>query len=70
MKRIKFTTEIGGKALLRLGGIGKILGGILHLRHHRDDGTNTDGSGKFAKTVIGLIIRGMSLKLNLVQKLQ
>ena len=24
-------TKIGGKALLRLGGTGKILGGILHL---------------------------------------
>ena len=38
--------------------------------YHRDDGLNTDGAGKPAKTVIGLIIRGMSLKINLVQKLQ
>ena len=70
MKRIKFITKIGGKALPRLGGTGKIPGGIPHLRHHRDDGPSTDRSGKPAKTVIGLIIRGMSLKINLVQKLQ
>ena len=70
MKRIKLITKIGGKALPRLGGNGKIPGGIPHLRHHRDDGPSTDGSGKPAKTVNGLIIRGMSLKINLVQKLQ
>ena len=70
MQRIKFITKIGGKALPRLGGNGKILGGIPHLRHHRDGGPNTDGAGKPAKTVIGPIIRGMSLKTNLVQKLQ
>ena len=70
MQRIKLITKIGGKALPRLGGNGKILGGIPHLRHHRDDGLNTDGAGEPAKTVIGLIIRGMSLKTNLVQKLQ
>ena len=70
MKRMKLITKIGGKALLRLGRIGKILGGIPHLRHHRDDGPSIDGSGKLAKTVSGLIIRGMSLKINSVQKLQ
>ena len=70
MKRIKFFTKIGGKALPRLGGTGKIPGGIPHLRHHRDDGPSTDRSGKPAKTVIGLIFRGMCLKINLVQKLQ
>ena len=70
MQRIKLITKIGGKALPRLGGNGKIPGGIPHLRHHRDDGPSTDGSAKLAKTVIGLIIRGMSLKINLVQKLQ
>ena len=70
MKRIKLITKIGGKALPRLGGAGKIPGGIPHLRHHRDDGPSTDGAGKPSKTVIGLIIRGMSLKINLVQKLQ
>ena len=31
IKRIKLITKIGGKALPRLGGTGKILGGILHL---------------------------------------
>ena len=67
MQRIKLITKIGGKALPRLGGTGKIPGGILHLRHHRDDGLNTDRSVKPAKTVIGLIIRGLSLKINLVQ---
>ena len=70
MKRIKLITKIGGKALPRLGGTGKIPGGIPHLRNHCDDGPSIDGLGKPAKTVIGLIIRGMSLKINLVQKLQ
>ena len=70
MKRIKFITTIGGKALPRLGGNGKIPGGIPHPRHHHDDGPNTDGAGKPAETVNDLIIRGMSLKTNLVQKLQ
>ena len=35
--------------------------------YHRDDGSSTDRSGKPAKTVIGPIIRGMVLKINLVQ---
>ena len=48
----------------------KIPGGIPHLRHHRDDGLNIDGAGEPAKTVNGLFIRGISLKTNLVQKLQ
>ena len=51
MQRIKLITKIGGKALPRLGGNGKITGGIPHLRHHRDDGLNTDGAGEPAKTV-------------------
>ena len=63
MKRIKLVTKIGGKALPRLGGTGKIPGGIPHLKHHRDDGPSTDRSEKPAKTVIGLIIRGMVQKL-------
>ena len=70
MQRIKLITKIGGKAFPRLGGNGKILGGIPHLRHHRDDGLNTDGAGEPAKTVNGLFICGMRLKTNLVQKLQ
>ena len=49
MQRIKRTTKIGGKALPRLGGNGKIRGGIPHLRHHRDDGFYTDGAGESAK---------------------
>ena len=49
MQRIKLITKIGGKALPRLGGNGKIPGGIPHLRHHRDDGLNTDGTGEPAK---------------------
>ena len=40
-----------------------------YLRHHRDDGPSPDRSGKLAKTLIGLINRGMSLKINLVQKI-
>ena len=49
MQRIKLNTSIGGKALLHLGGNGKILGGILHLRHHHDDGLDTGGTEKPAK---------------------
>ena len=41
--------EIGGKALPHHGGNGKILGGIPHLRHHHDDGLETDRTGKPAK---------------------
>ena len=64
---MKLVTKVGGKALPRLGGNGKILGGILHLRHHRDDGPSTDRSGKPAKTVNRLFNCGMSLTVNLVQ---
>ena len=64
---MKLITKIGGKALPHLGGKGKIPGGILHLRHHHDDGLDTDGAGELAKTVIGPIIRGMILKINLVK---
>ena len=45
MQRIKLITKIGGKALPRLGGNGKIPGGIPHLGHHRDDGLDTDRAG-------------------------
>ena len=38
MQRIELITKIGGKALPRFGGNGKIPAGIPHLRHHRDDG--------------------------------
>ena len=49
MQRMKLITKIGGKALPRFGGKGKILGGIPHLRHHHDDGLDTDRTGKPAK---------------------
>ena len=49
MQRIKLITKIGGKALPRLGDNGKIPGGIPHLRHHRDDGLDTNGAGEPAK---------------------
>ena len=49
LRRLKLITKIGGKALPRLGGNGKIPGGIPHLRHHRDDGLDTDGVGEPAK---------------------
>ena len=51
MQRIKLITKIGGKALPRLGGNGKIPGGIPHLRHHHDDRLDTDGAGKPAKII-------------------
>ena len=49
------------------GGNGKLLGGIPHLRHHRDDGLNTDRTGKPEKSVKRLFMCGMSLTKNLVQ---
>ena len=55
IKRIKLITKIGGKALPHLGGTGKIPGGILHLRHHRDDGRSTDRSGTPAKQWLGQV---------------
>ena len=42
-------------------------GGIPHLRHHRDDGLDTDRTGKPEKSVKRLFICGMSLTKNLVQ---
>ena len=49
MQRIKFITKTGGKAFPHLGGTGKIPGGFPHLRHHRDDGLDTDAVGDLAK---------------------
>ena len=46
---MKLITKIGGKALPHRGGNGKIPGGIPHLRHHHDDGLDTDRTGKLAK---------------------
>ena len=45
-QRMKLITKFGGKALLRLGGNGKIPGGIPYLRHHHDDGLDTDRAGE------------------------
>ena len=70
MQRIKLVTKLGGRAFPHLGGNDKIPGGIPHLRHHRNDGLNTDGAGEPAETLNGLFTCGMSLKTNLVQKLQ
>ena len=42
-------------------------GGIPHLRHHRDDGLDTDRTGKPEKSVKRLFMCGMSLTMNLVQ---
>ena len=46
---MKPTIKIGRKALPHHGGIGKIPGGIPPLRHHHDDGLDTDRTGKPAK---------------------
>ena len=43
---MKLITKIGGKALPRRGGNGKIPGGIPHLRHHHDNGLDTDRTEK------------------------
>ena len=56
MQSIRLITKIGGKALPRLCGTGKIPGGILHL-----------SITAMMETVIGPIIRGMGLKINLMQ---
>ena len=65
---MKPTIKIGGKALPHHGGNGKIPGGIPQLRHHRDDGLNTDRTGEPAKISENcLFICGMSLTKNLVQ---
>ena len=45
-QRIKLITKIGRKALPHHGGNGKLLGGIPHLRHHHDDGLDTDRTEK------------------------
>ena len=66
-RRIKRTTKIGRKALPPRGGNGKLPGGISHLRHHRDDGLDTDRTGKPEKSVKRLFMCGMSLTINLVQ---
>ena len=66
-QRIKLTTKIGRKALPHRGGNGKLPGGIPHLRHHRDDGLDTDRAGKPEKSVKRLLMCGMSLTMNLVQ---
>ena len=66
-QRMKLITKIGGKAPPHRGGNGKILGGIPHLRHHRDDGLDTDRTGKPEKSVKRLCMCGMSLTMNLVQ---
>ena len=67
MQRIKLITKIGRKALPHRGGNGKIPGGIPHLRHHHDDGLDTDRTGKPENSVKRLFTCGMSLTMNLVQ---
>ena len=64
---MKPTIKIGGKALPHRGGNGKQPGGIPPLRHHHDDGLDTDRTGNLRKSVNHLFICGMSLTKNLVQ---
>ena len=52
---MKLTTKIGRKALPHHGGNGKLPGGIPHLRHHHDDGLDTDRTGKPEKSVKRLL---------------
>ena len=56
-------TKIGGKALPHLGGIGKIPGDILHLSITATMDPALIDWGK----VVGPIIRGMILNINLMQ---
>ena len=60
MHRIKLITKIGGKTLPRLGGNGKIPGGIPHQRQHHDDELDR-------KSVNRLFTCGTSLTMHLVQ---
>ena len=65
---MKLITKIGGKALPHRGGKGKIPGGIPHLRHHHDDGLDTDRTEKPAKISENCLFTcGMSHTMNLVQ---
>ena len=66
-QRMRLITKIGRKALPHRGGNGKIPCGIPHLRHHHDDGLDTDRTGKPEKSVKRLFICGVSLTMNLVQ---
>ena len=65
MQRVKLITKIGGKALPRLGGNGKIPGGIPHMRHHHDDGLNIDGAGEPAKNqwMVYLLVEWVSQRI-------
>ena len=47
--------------------VAELPGGIPHLRHHRDDGLDTDRTGKPEKSAKRLFMCGMSLTMNLVQ---
>ena len=67
---MKVAIKIGGKALPHHGGKSKIPGGIPHLRHHHDDGLDTDRTEKPVCSVNRLFTCGMSLTMNLVQILQ
>ena len=69
-QRMKLITKIGGKALPHRGGNDKIPSDILHLRHHHDDGLDTDRRGNLRKSVNRLFTCGMSFTMNLVHKLQ
>ena len=51
MQRMQLISKDGRKALPRLCGNVKILGGIPHLRHHRDDGLDTIERGNLWKSV-------------------
>ena len=69
-KRPRTLAEINNERRVLLhGGIGKILGGILHLSiTAMMDPALIDRSGKHAKTVIGpIIIRGKILNTNSMQ---
>ena len=57
---MKPTIKIDGKALPHHGGKSKIPGGIPHLRHHHDDGLDTDRTGKPAKISDRLFTCGMT----------
>ena len=66
-KMIQFIKKDGRKALHRLGGIGKNLGGILLMSTTTKTYPAPIDQGKLDRKLIGPLFRGMILRINLLQ---
>ena len=64
---MQFISKDGREAILRLGGIGKNLGGILLMSITTKTYPALIDPGKPDRKLIGPLIRGMILKINLEQ---